>query len=380
MKIYNYIIILLILTVSGACSGDENSVATTNTQELTLSSVVNEAPTVETKLSADDFFEDGFGIDISIWATNNASEQKFVYYYGSDGIFRGNPGYYFTLDDNYIDSLSAVWPITDIRDQPFITDQREFENFRKADWMIAKTSERGIMPTDKPVPLNFTRENTKLEFELAGQNTEGLDIESLLIELHSGGSPVAYWAYCGNINGHAELILEKGTQLTSPDQYLIGTMKVAGNTENYTIIFPQTDITLEAGKRYLVTLTPEGYFMSAYISIGGWDQGDDGIGIPFQQPQPDINGNFLINEPLQLITMSYLVRHYTDGTTFNWPSRTYILADDLDAKMTDDYASKYIQMPKSKFTGKVVNNGSIVPVDTIYYGSGKALPLFDINN
>lgn len=367
--------------MSVACSGDENSIGSTDSRELQLFSVIDDSPTIETKLTGNEFFEEGFGIDVSIWATNNASEQKFVYYYGTDGIFRGNPAYYFTLDDNYIDSLAAVWPTGSVRNDPFMTDQREFENFRRADWMIAKTSERGIMPTDKPVPLNFVRENTMLEFELAGQNTEGLNIESLLIELRSGGAPVAYWAYCGNPNGHAALILQKGTQLTSPDQYLIGTMKVGGSSENYTIIFPQTDITLEAGKRYLVTLTPQGYFMAAYISIGGWNQGDNsGIGIPFQQPEPDINGNFLIKEPLQLITMSYLVRHYTDGTTFNWPSRTYILADGFNAKMTDEYASKYIPIPKSKFTGKVVNNGSTVPVDTIRYGSGKTLPLFDLKN
>ena len=378
MKTYFKIIVAVTISVLlfNACNKDDEHLS--NSSQLRISPIVDEISAIQTKALGDHFFAPGFGIDVTVWPSNNTPAQSFVYYYGSNGIFSGNPGYYFTMDDNYIDSLTAIWPTDDIRQQPFATDQREFENYRQADWMTASSSEIGIMPTDKPVPLNFVRENTMLDFELVGQNAEGINISSLLIELHDSGNAIAYWAYCGDNNGHAELILQQGTQLTSPDQYLIGRVSVENSTNEYTIIFPQTDLTLEAGKRYLVTLTPRGYFMTAYVTIGGWNQGDDGIGIPFQQPTPDINGNFVINNPLQLITMSYLVRHYTDGTTFNWPSRTYVLSNTFE--MTSTYASQYIRIPKSKFTGKVVVEGSTTPVDTIYYGTGQSLPLFDINN
>ncbi|HCO68279.1 MAG TPA: hypothetical protein DIT04_11065, partial [Dysgonomonas sp.] len=192
MKIYFKTTILIFAVIlMSACQQDDFKMDTP--RELTFSSQIQDQSTNELRLAVNDFFQIGFGIDVTIWPTNNAPEQSFIYYYSTDGIFRGDPGYHFTMDDNYIDSLKAIWPLAEIRQQPFITDQRELQNYRLADWMTASSTAQGIMPTDKPVPLNFMRENTLLEFELAGQNTEGLDIESLVIELRSSGAPIAYW-------------------------------------------------------------------------------------------------------------------------------------------------------------------------------------------
>jgi len=202
-----------------------------------------------------------------------------------------------------------------------------------------------------------------------------LDIQSLVLELHNNNQPVAYWAYCDNPNGHAQLILEAGTTIFSPENYLIGRVQVQQN--EYTIIFPQTDLVLQAGYRYLITLTPQGFFMNAYISLGGWDQGEDGIGIPFQQPTPDMNGNFMIETPQQLITMSYLMRHYVDGATFDWLNRTYILSPDL--VMTTEFANLYKPVPRALFAGQILQND--VPVETITYGTDQTLNLYDtVNN
>lgn len=154
----------------------------------------------------------------------------------------------------------------------------------------------------------------------------------------------------------------------------IGRITVSNN-DNYTIIFQETDVELEAGKRYLVTLTPQGYYMNAYVMIGGWNTGEEGIGIPFQQPTPIEGGAFAINNPQQLITMSYLIRNYNDGSSFNWSASTYNLSGDLG--MTAEYADQYIPIPETLFSGSILQGGS--PIDTLRYMNGTEemkLPLF----
>lgn len=365
------------LTLFGSCSKDKEQGFTE--KELTFAPVVDQMESPETKSDGNNFFETGYQIDINI-TTAAKPTAPFVYTYNkSDGIFRGNPPFRFTLDDDYITTLEAVWPAGYNPAAPFITDQRLLENFRKADRLKATGTLTGVMPTNAPVPLHFERQNTMLEFELAGQNTEGLRIKSLLIELQNpAGQAQAYWAYCGTDNGNAQLILPPNTRILAQEGYLIGTLTVVPD-DNYTIIFPLTDITLEAGKRYLVTLTPQGYPMNIYCFVGEWNEDPNtGVGIPFQQPTPDVNGTFRIDTPQQLITMSYLIRHYTDGTTFDWPTRTYVISDGLAALMTPELAARYVPIPSAIYPDvKVVDTQEPAqPVATITYGTGQSLALF----
>ena len=348
-------------------------------RELSFAPVVEDLQTV-TRSDGNDFFEAGFAIDVNITTTVQA-EQTYNYVYGTAGTFEGNPPFRFTMDDDYITTLEAVWPAGTDENTAFITDQRLYENFRRADRLKATGVLQGVMPTDAPVPLYFERQNTMLEFELAGQNTVGLIIKSLLIELQSpSGEPTAYWAYCDTSedgNGHAQLILPPNTVIEAEEGYLIGTLTVVPD-DHYTIIFPATSVTLEAGKRYLCTLTPQGYPMNIYATIGGWNSAGDeeGIGIPFQQPTQDVNGSFRIDTPQQLITMSYLIRHYDDGTTFDWSTRTYVLADDLGSIMNSDFASKYKPLSQAEYPGVKIVDTNDEPVTEITYGEDQVLPLF----
>lgn len=384
MKTIRYILPFALLAFSlSACRSDDPVTGERDKDELTLSAIVdNSSQEVGSRAIGDDFFVTGSNIDVTLTEKKSSGTQTnyaFTYTYGSDRIFKGNPGYYFTLDESYIESLTAKWPVQSIRNEGIKADQRLLADYKSADWMtgtVASPAAGGVIPAEAPVPLVFTRENVMLEFELVGQNTTGLNIESLLIEIQRAGEngSQAYWAYCGNPNGHAQLILEPGSKIFSSEDYLIGRIRITGQTSDYTIIFPETDMTLEAGKRYLVTLTPQGYFMAAYIYLHGFSEADEGIGIPFQQPTPDMDGNFVIETPLQLITMSYLVRNYNDGTSFVWSERTYVLSPDF--VMTQQYADQYIPIPSALFTGEIFESDGTTPVTEIDYGSG-TLQLFE---
>lgn len=298
-----------------------------------------------------------------------------LYIYGTDGIFTGNPPYEFNLDDTYISTLSAVWPADAPPTGAFEPDQRDEEAYRRADWLVASASASGIMATNIPVPLQFRHNNCLLEFELAGQNVDGLEITELLIELEIDGVPTACWAYCGNENGRASLLLKDGTMLSSKPGELIGTIPGADG-DRYTIILPVMDIPLEAGKRYLVTLTPQGYDMDIFVFIGTFESAsgerETGIAVPFHLPDQGEEGDYIIRTPIQLVTASYVVRHYTDGRTPDFPGATYILTDDF--QMTPEAAELYIPIPRSLFTGQFILNGQVI--DSLPYGDGQVLELF----
>lgn len=373
-----FVLFLSFFILTGCQNEDETGVDN-GRHELTFTPVTGNENGVETRAIGDDFFTQGGEIDVTITSSDPllVVSNPYRYVYGSDRIFRGSPGFHFPLNDSYIVELKASWPAAANRPAQFVTDQRDLANYKLADWMTATHSVDlgGIMPTSVPVPLTFVRENIMLDFELVGQNTKGLDIQSLLIELQNNSVSTAYWAYCGNPNGHAELILPSGTSIFAPENYLIGRITVSNN-DNYTIIFPQTDLVFEAGKRYLITLTPQGYYMSAYVTIGGFnDVQDEGLGIPFQQPVPNPDGTFTIENPVQLITMSYLIRHYNNPASFNWISRTYNIASGF--QMTAEYADQYIPVPTGIFAGSILQDGQ--PVTSISYMDGaeqKTLELF----
>ncbi|MCC8035005.1 MAG: fimbrillin family protein [Rikenellaceae bacterium] len=327
------------------------------------------------RAGADDFFQSGYMIDVTLTTNYDSTPQNFQYSYQSGGIFRGSPAFYFSLDDSYITDLVAIWPSQDIRDEGLITDQRELENFRKADWLTAEASAQNIMPTEAPVPLFFERENTMIEFEIAGQNAEGIDIQSLVLELEvEGTDPTAFWAYCGDPNGNAMLILDETVSLSSTESYLIGRMSVTDNY-TYTIIFPAVTLPLEKGKRYLVTLTAQGYDMDSFVYIGTFTQDENsGIGIPFTSPELDADGNFVVTQPEQLVTMSYLIRHYPHPSTYAWASATYVIADDM--VLTEEYAELYIPIPRGDFSGSIRSEDG-TELENLTYGDGQTLALYE---
>ncbi|MCC8020247.1 MAG: fimbrillin family protein [Rikenellaceae bacterium] len=336
---------------------------------LTLSvSVDDRADGSVSRAVGDEFFGSGYEIDVHLETSYNTATQSFVYTYQGNNIFSSTSPFYFATDDTYITELTAIWPRQSVRDQGLLTDQREFENFRLADWLTAEATSLNVMPTDAAVPLNFERDNVLVEFEIAGQNAEGIDIKELIIEIEVEDTPTAFWAYCGDENGHAQILLDKTTSLRSDESYLIGRMKVTDNYE-YTIIFPAVDIDLVPGHRYLVTLTAQGYDIDAYVFIGGWVQpGEYGIGIPFAPPEPTEDDDFIISQPYQLISMSYLIRHYPNPDTFVWTERTYVVSDSLI--MPDDLAEQYIPIPRGDFNGSIVDESGY-PIETVPTASGQ---------
>jgi len=375
MKRAIYIIQAALILFLAGCQNDEGKNGNNNSYgELSFSSVVEDPVYATVRGYGNNFFEAGHDIDATVYPNgSNGSGNKYNYKYGSDGIFRGDPdAFFFSLDDNYIDSIIAIWPTETIRNDGIKTDQSTLENFRRADWMTATATVQGVMPTHTPVPLNFVRENTMLEFELTGQNNSRVDISTLIIELRIDNVATAFHAYCESDNGHAYLILEAGTQIESTADFLIGTLTVSNSTDTFYIILSETDVTLEAGKRYLVTLTPQGYDIDAYVFIAGWKETEHGIGIPFSPPTDEGNGTFSINTPQQLIAMSYLMRHYTDGFTFNWPTYNYIISNEL--VITEETDELYVPIPATLFQGEILLNEEAIT--SLGYGDGQTLELF----
>ncbi|MCD8167053.1 MAG: hypothetical protein LUE93_13640, partial [Bacteroides sp.] len=350
----------LALLLLFSCSEKETAGTESTYGELTLSSYIDERNSASERGYGDTFFRTNDEIRVTIQSDNPTGGQgTYPYFYGEDGIFRGNPAYRFSPDDTPVTTLQAVWPADASNDGHFIDDQREFDNHRRGDWLVATASTSGIMPTNIPVPLTFNHNNALLEFELVGQNSQGLNIEELLIELEVGDEPIACWAYCGNDNGRASLIVPAGTRFSSSAGYLIGTIYAGSSSSRYTIIMPQVDYDLQAGMKYLVSLTPRGYNLEVYIRIGGWnDDLDAGIGIPLYHPTEEDNGDYIVRTGAQLITMSYLMRHYYDGTTIAWPTLTYTIESTLE--LTEEEAALYIPIPRSLFTGTILYNGESV--------------------
>ncbi|MCC8152740.1 MAG: fimbrillin family protein [Tannerellaceae bacterium] len=136
-----------------SCSQENETIEPTGEQALRISPAVGELADAETK-AANNFFKVGDEIRVTI-LDSNGQEVEIPYTYDADGIFSGNPGYQFPLDDSYIENLTAVWPSDAEPDGVFEADQRDIDNYRRADWLVAKASASGIMATNTPVPLFF---------------------------------------------------------------------------------------------------------------------------------------------------------------------------------------------------------------------------------
>ncbi len=266
LKTIKYITCGWILLLS-SCAGEEVNTAYPG-DEMNFVLAANNDP--GGRGVGNNFFNSGDQIKVSIMDSKSNNPVDYIYTYDVNGVFRGNPGYRFPMDDTYIESLKADWPADGSKDL-VVLDQRKYEDHRRADWVTATASTDGVMATDIPVPLVFNHNNALLEFELVGQNNQGLNINELLIELYIDGDPLAFWAYCDNDNGRASLILPGGTEIESEAGYLIGTLPGMGG-DRYTITLSDLNITLQSGLKYLVTLTPRGYDLDAFIYIGGWNE------------------------------------------------------------------------------------------------------------
>lgn len=309
------------------------------------------------------FFSDNDEISVSITTTATGAAAKDYTYIYTDGTFKGkdNKGFFFPLDNTAIKELTAIWPTKSTKEKSgIILDQREDKNFQQADELEARITSSNIMPTAAPLPLIFKHTQSRLTFKMAGQNANGLDIESLILELKyrvsgEGDSEVieagAFWAHCTEENGNAELILPAGTTIkaenatstvNSDGRYMIGEATITGAT-NYTggiWLDKNTNVELEAGYEYIVTLTPEGYNLVANFEIHGFNQGEGYIGIPIQMPTPTGTSNeYSIENCTQLVTLSQILAgNIKDAPADTWKAYTYILKSGL--RLTE-YAEKW---------------------------------------
>lgn len=297
-----------------------------------------------TRTATNSFFSVGDEISVKI-TTNRASAnaESFTYQYGSDAIFSSIKPFRFKLDNTYIKDLQALWPKEDIREKGIVLDQRKLEAYQQADRLVAVSSSANIMPTAEPVPLIFEHEQSRFTFRMAGQNANGLNILSVILELqYDDGSttnnPGAFWAYCDTTET-ASLILVPGTEIKANDaeyqavdgRYMIGQAEVGNADTKYTGgIWLKEDVfvILEKGTDYLVTLTPEGYNLIANIEIHGFGQSEGFVGIPIQLPTPvdEEKNKYQIANAIQLVTLSRILQGEIKGQNADtWKSYTYTI-------------------------------------------------------
>ena len=332
---------LAAFSLLSGCQSDTENPAETGETTLSFSPTVEGMSQEGVTRAAGAFFNAGDQITVkSLTSRPGATEATNAYTYNTSGIFTGSIR--FRLDNTYIKHITALWPTEAVRAQSIITDQRALEDYRKADRLKAEANTDNIMPTAEPIPLNFKHEQSRLTFRLAGQNANGLIIKELIVELKAnvngrGPEAAAFWAYCKD-NGNAELILPPGVELkgvTEPLMIGLVTVGSKGNSnKDYRggIYIPATtDITLEASTDYLVTLTPQGYNMSAHITIETFFPGEGYIGIPIQMPEKVSEGNYKINTVTQLVTLSRLLAGgYIKGEDAAiWKSYQYVIDDNL---------------------------------------------------
>ncbi len=128
---------------------------------------------------------------------------------------------------------------------------------------------------------------------------------------------------------------------------MVGLVTGAGATANSTyrgaIYIPNsTNIQTVANTDYLVTLTPEGYNLTASITIRGFSEDEGHVGIPIQMPKYNsATGKYEITSTLQLVTLSLLLKggYIKDQDASVWRSYQYSL--DSAVTMTDNGKKYY---------------------------------------
>lgn len=283
-----------------ACRQESDFMEGEGNTVLSLAPTVTEMGNSETvtRAATNNFFKEGDKISVEIKTNRaNAASTTSTYTLGNNGIFTGD--FRFNLDNTYITELIAKWPEEKVREEGIVLDQRKWEDYLKADRLIANSENVNIMPTAEPVPLIFEHEQSRFSFRMAGQNANGLNILSIVLELQydSDNNPTtkeshAFWAYCDTTET-ASLILKPDVEIkgSSNDgdytvvdgRYMIGMAEVGNETTQYTggiWLDGKIAVTLKPNTDYLVTLTPEGYNLAATIEIHGFGQDEGYIGVP----------------------------------------------------------------------------------------------------
>lgn len=316
MRKNNLLYCLMATALSGvaltACQSDDNAPDFAGETELSFVPTVTEMGSQQNLTRVADtkkFFKEGDKITVEITTSRtDAKPDSCTYTLNKDGIFTGD--FRFSLDNTYIQKLTAKWPTEAIRQKEGIKlDQREWEDYQKADRLTTPNSAvLNLMPTAEPVPLIFEHEQSRFTFRMAGQNANGLNIEALILELqhdldgNGTKDPCAFWAYC-NKTETASLILVPGIELKGGSdkggytivkgRYMIGMATVGNATTQYRggiWLDEKVALTLKPNTDYLVTLTPEGYNLVANITLGGFGQNEGYIGIP-SRPEPKSQSN-----------------------------------------------------------------------------------------
>lgn len=330
-----------------------------------------------TRAVGNNFFiaKDQISVDITTNRSSN-NTSTHTYSYNEKGEFTGD--FRFKLDNTYITKLVAKWPGEDVRTKDgIVLDQRKEEDFQQADRLKAHITDINIMPTVEPIPLTFTHEQSRFSFRMAGQNANGLNIQSIILELQYDENygkepttppnmiPGAFWAHCPG-GETAELILVPGIKVAGKSnggnfiivdgRYMIGQATVGNETTQYTggiWLKEDVNITLEAGKDYLVTLTPEGYNLIATITIGGFGQDEGFVGIPIQMPTVVQSGTtYEIKNAIQLVTLSRLLKggYIANQEASIWQGYDYVIKS--STIMTDNASLYYLPIAatlKDKF-------------------------------
>lgn len=333
------------------------------------------------------FFVSGDKISVQV-TTSNGKNGTYPYTFNGTE-FTG--GFLFPADNTFITELVALWP-GEGGGTELITDQRKYNDYRQSDRMRAVGSTENIMPTEAPVPLVFTHEQSRVVFRLAGQNANGLYIKSLLLEMddkrESGGlGKLAFWAYCGDGTEdpdeggkgslNAQLILPSGIHLksetTNGERMKIGLVTVGSkdtNEKDYRgiIYIPaSTDIEMKSNHEYVVTLTPEGYDLDAQVYIAGFPQSEGHVGVPYQLPVYSAENNvYEISTLAQLVTLSWLLSGETLPDWWNpdnlaWGDFSYDITNDITVsdKLVADGQVYFIQSAFTSMGDKITNKDRV---------------------
>lgn len=299
-----------------------------------------------TRAAGSSFFVAGDQIALAV--TDNGVTGNFTYAY-NNGTFTGiNPSntYRFYMDDHAIATIKALWPA--VRPATFVTDQRLDENFKMSDYLSATIN--NVMSTPNYVPIEFAHENSKIIFMVTGQNAHGQAITSLVVNV----GEVGYWAHPDASTGFAELIMQPGPVYIYAGN-IAGLMTVGGFQG--AVIFDKTETyTLKANTSYIVSLSPRGDNMIASISIGGWWQDENGVGVPIIK-QGDY---YQISTEAQLYAVAQLINRYTpDSGGVDWTSAKFQLSGDI-------VRSSRTWVPVKGFKGVFDNNNFTITPDIVF--------------
>lgn len=359
------------LSTLTACQAEDENAVSGGEDTLTFRSSVRDMnEETLTRTGEKNFFNVGDKISVDITTSRSSNGSPHTYTYNASGVFTGD--FKFNLDNTYITKLVANWPGSDVQnDKKIILDQREDKAFQEADRLQATVDNINIMPTKEPIPLTFEHKQSRFSFRMAGQNANGLNIQSVILELQYdenygiNSSPKktsgAFWAHCPG-GETAELILVPGIIVAASDnggsfikvgnRFMIGQATVGNESTQYTggiWLDDQVIVTLEAGKDYVVTLTPEGYNLIATITIGGFGQNEGFVGIPIQMPTPKAGATdtYEINNVIQLVTLSRLLKggYIANQDATIWKSYNYIIMG--TTVMTDNAKLYYLPIDRS---------------------------------